>query len=202
MLQGYWDVQLIDLLRFGFPLEYNRSFTLCCERENHASAIQYPSHVDAYLQDETKYGAILGPFSTNPMSNCHYSPFLTREKSGSDKRRVIIDLSWPQGCSVNSGIDKNSYLGVDFALTFLSVDHITAELTHLGTAAHLFKIDVSWAFHHVKLDPSGYDLLGLSWNDSTFIDKCLPFGSIVSPRIRRQPEKVMSTQYKGCMSGH
>ena len=99
-----------------------------------------------------------------------------REKSGSDKRRVIIDLSWPQGCSVNSGIDKNSYLGMDFALTFLSVDHITAELTHLGTAAHLFKIDVSWAFRHVKLDPSGYDLLGLSWNDSTFIDKCLPFG--------------------------
>ena len=162
MLQDYCDVQLIEVLRYGFPLDYHRSLTLCCERENHSSAIKYPSHVDAYLQEETEYGAILGPFSTNPMPNCHYYLFLTREKSESDKRRVIIDLSWPQGYSVNAGIDKNSYLGKVFALMFPSVDHITAELTRLGTAAHLFKIDVSRAFRHVKLDPSDYDLLGLS----------------------------------------
>ena len=108
--------------------------------ENHSSALQYPSHVDAYLHEETEYSAILGPIGKNPIKNCHFSPFLTQEKSGSDKRRVIIDLSWPQSSSVNSGIDKNSYLGTDFALTFPSVDHITAELMRLGTAAHLFKI--------------------------------------------------------------
>ena len=177
ILQEYWDVQLIELLKFGFPLDFNRSSTLCCERENHSSALKYPSHVEAYLQEETEHGAILGPFEENPIKNCHFSPFLTLEKSESDKKRVIIDLSWPQGCSVNSGIDKNSYLGTDFALMFPSVDHITAELTHLGTAAHLYKIDVSRAFRHVKLDPSDYDLLGLSWNDAMFIDTCLPFGA-------------------------
>ena len=177
MLQEYWNVQLIELLKFGFPLDFNRSCTLCCERKNHSSALQYPSHVDTYLQEEIEYGAIVGPFSTNPIQNCHFPPFLTCEKSGSDKRRVIIDLSWPQGCSVNAGIDKNLYLGTDFALTFPFVDHITAELTHLGTAAHLFKIDVSRAFRHVKLDPSDYDLLGLSWDDSAFINICLPFGA-------------------------
>ena len=75
---------------------------------------------------------------------------------------------------MNAGTDKNSYLGIDFALTFPSVDHITSELTRLGTAAHLYKIDVSRAFRHVKLDPSDYDLLGWSWNDATFIDTCLP----------------------------
>ena len=177
MLQEYWDVQLLELLKFGFPLDFNRTSTLCCKRENHSSALQYPSHVEAYLQEEIEHGAILGPFQDHPIKNCHFSPFLTREKSGSDKRRVIIDLSWPQGCSVNSGIDKNSYLGTDFALTFPSVDHITAELTRLGSAAHLYKIDVSRAFRHVKLDPSDYDLLGLLWNDVTFIDTCLPFGA-------------------------
>ena len=29
MLQEYWDVQLIELLKFGFPLDFNRSSTLC-----------------------------------------------------------------------------------------------------------------------------------------------------------------------------
>ena len=151
MLVGYWDVQLPELLNFGFPLDYNRTYTLSSDKRNHSSAVQYPGHVDAYLREETGFGAILGPFTENPIDNCHYSPFLTREKSGSDKRRVIIDLSWPDGFSVNDGIDKNSYLATDFALTFLSVDNITSELTRLGTAAHLYKIDVSRTFRHVRL---------------------------------------------------
>ena len=40
----------------------------------------------------------------------HSSPFMTRAKPNSDRRRVIIDLSWPLGASVNAGIDKNAYL--------------------------------------------------------------------------------------------
>ena len=31
MLQEYWDVQLIELLKFGFPLDFNRSSNFCCE---------------------------------------------------------------------------------------------------------------------------------------------------------------------------
>ena len=171
MLVGYWDVQLPELLNFG------RNYTLSSDKRNHSSAVQYQGHVDAYLREETGFGAILGPFTENPIDNCHYSPFLTREKSGSDKKRVIIDLSWPHGFFVNDGIDKNSYLRTDFSFTFPSVDNITSELTRLGTAAHLYKIDVSRAFRHVKLDPSDYDLLGLVWDDATYVDTCLPFGA-------------------------
>ena len=38
-LQGYWDTQLIDLLMFGFPLDFNRASPLRWEGENHKSAI-------------------------------------------------------------------------------------------------------------------------------------------------------------------
>ena len=65
MFVGYWDVQLIQLLTFGFPLDYNRNYTLCSDRKNHASAVQYPEHVDAYLEEETGYVAILGHFAEN-----------------------------------------------------------------------------------------------------------------------------------------
>ena len=40
-----------------------------------------------------------------------FSPFLTSEKPGAEHRRVIVDLSFPHGSSVNTGVDPESYLG-------------------------------------------------------------------------------------------
>ena len=39
----------------------------------------------------------------------------------------------------------------------------------------LYKVDISRAFRHVKLDPMDYDLLGLR-HDRHYLDTCLPFG--------------------------
>ena len=74
-----------------------------------------------------------------------------------------MDLSWPQGASVNAGINKLFYLNSDFDLTFPTEDDITAELKCLGCGALLYKVDVSRAFRQVKVDPGDYDLLGLQW---------------------------------------
>ena len=96
---------------------------------------------------------------------------MTREKSNSDRRRVIIDLSWPSGVSVNAGIDKDLYLDSKFCLTFPIVDDITTELKKLGCGALLYKVDVSRAVHHVKVDPGG-----LEWQGH-YVDTCVPFGT-------------------------
>ena len=176
-LVDYWDNQLIHLLEYGFPLDFNQDCKLYCEHKNHSSANDHPEHIDAYLQEERQFGAILGPFKTNPIPDCHSSPFMTREKSHSAKRRVIIDLSWPKHASVNAGVDKDSYLGTDFALTFPTVDDITQEIKLLGKGCHLFKVDISRAFRHIKINPRDYDLLGLEWGNASFIDTCLPFGN-------------------------
>ena len=78
------------------------------------------------------------------------------------------------GASVNSGINKNTYLDSQFDLTFPSVDGITNEVKLLGRGVILYKVDVSHAFRHVKVDPEDYDLLGLELN-GTYMDTCLPF---------------------------
>ena len=57
---------------------------------------------------------------------------MTRSKPNSDRRHIIVDLSWPQRSSVNAGIDKLSYLNSEFDVTFPTVDDITAELKRLG----------------------------------------------------------------------
>ena len=175
-LQGYWDAQLLDLLQYGFPLGFNRSCMLKNDVTNHKSAVDHPEHVQAYIDEEMKHGAIIGPFQSHPIAHAHFSPFMTRDKPDSKNRRVIIDLSWPHGHSVNDGVDKNSYLGSEFKLTFPTIDHLTEQLVKLGKGAHIYKIDVKRAFRHLKIDPMDYDLLGLQW-DVTYVDTCLPFGS-------------------------
>ena len=176
-LQGYWDTQLLQLIKYGFPMDFNRQSPLRWEDKNHNSALQFPQDVDAYLKEEIQFGAIQGPYTENHIKNCHFSPFLTREKSNASHRRVIIDLSWPKDASVNLGVDKNSYLALDFQLTFPTVDDIIDAINDVGRGACLYKVDISRAFHHVMIDPFDYDLLGLKWRDVTFFDTCLLFGS-------------------------
>ena len=175
-LKDYWDSQLIHLIKYGFPLDFNRSCTLVSDHVNHKSALQYPNDIDTYLSEEISHKAIIGPYGVNPIQGCHVSPFMSREKSGSTNRRVIIDLSWPRDNSVNSGIDKDSYLGTEFNLTFPTIDHIVNEVKQAGRGCHVFKVDVSRAFCHVKVDPGDLDLLGLEWRGASYLDTCVPFG--------------------------
>ena len=175
-LYNYWDQQLLEFLTFGFPLDFNRNSPLYWEGDNHKSALEYPQDIDAYLKEEIHFNAIVGRFDKHPCHNGHISPFMTRDKPGSENRRVIIDLSWPIGSSVNSGIDKDSYMDTEFALVLPTVDHITDQLKLLGKGPHLYKIDISRAIRHIKVDPLDYDLLGLHWR-YVYVDTCVPFGS-------------------------
>ena len=100
--------------------------------------MEFPGDID----EETKFDAILGLFKEKPIASGHISPFMTRPKPNSTRRRVIVDLSWPLGASVIAGIDKTSYLDSDFQLTFPTVDDITSELKHLGRGALIYKVDI------------------------------------------------------------
>ena len=174
-LTGYWDWQLPLLVKYGFPIDFDRHNEVCHTLGNHNSADQFPEHVSHYLQEEKQYGAIVGPFQAPPIPNLHVSPFMTRDKSSSEHRRVIIDLSWPIGQSVNAGVPAEKYLGTEFVLTYPSIDNITDQVLKLDKGCHIFKIDISRTFRHVPIDPGDLDLLGLHW-EGYFLDQFLPFG--------------------------
>ena len=173
-LAQYWDKQIVDLLQYGFPLDFDRSRLLQSTYVNHSSALKFPDHVQNYIQTEKQYEAILGPFHELPFQ-CHVSPFLTRDKPNSNNRRVILDLSFPKGRSVNDGVQKDIYLNTYFELNYPSVDTVINRLRNLGTEALLYKVDISRAFRHIRIDPGDLDLLGLKHNQY-FIDRTLPFG--------------------------
>ena len=47
LLVGYWDTQLPLLIRFGFPLDFDRKIPLESHLENHNSAKNYPQDIRA-----------------------------------------------------------------------------------------------------------------------------------------------------------
>ena len=172
----YRDKQLCFLIRYGFPLDHKQDSPLHHDFQNHSTANNYEADVRAYLKEEIQFGAILGPFNNKPLDNMHFSPFLTREKPGAPHRRVIVDLSYPEGCSVNAGVDSEKYLDIPFLLTLPTLDNITQKVKQNGKGSMLYKIDLSRAFHHVKIDPKDYNLLGLQICNEIYYDSCLPFG--------------------------
>ena len=118
----------------------------------------------------------MGPFKTPPISSLHCSPMLTRPKAGSTNRRVIMDLSWPHGKSVNGMVGNNVYLGTNFKLKFPSVDNITARVQKLDGNCLLYKIDLQRAFRHLKLDPRDINKTGLHFLGEYYVDTAVPFG--------------------------
>ena len=165
----------MDLIEYGFPLDFDRTRKLVSTLQNHASAKNYPSHVDKYIQEELSHNAILGPLDRKPF-DVHISPLMTRDKSNSDCRRTIFDLSFPKGYSVNDGVLKDSYLGTKFQMHYPTVDIIVKNLNDLGPGANIFKVDISRAFRHIRIDPGDIDLLALQHRYKLYLELSLPFG--------------------------
>ena len=193
-LEEYWDKQLIQLIRYGFPLSFDNSTELISSNINHSSAKKCATDISVYLNEEKAFGAILGPFPYPPVPDLHVSPFLTREKPGASSHRVIVDLSFPHGASVNAGVDPESYLGSEFLLTLPSIDYITCKVIQLGKGSLIYKIDISRAFRHIKIDHADYNLLGLNFN-AYYLNTCLPFrfrhGSAMFQRLSDSIRYIM-----------
>ena len=91
-LRNYWDWQLPMFTKFGFPLDLDANVPLESDLINHPSAVNFPEHINHYIAEEQSHDGLLGPFDTPPFP-INTSPFMSREKQESDKRRGIVDLS-------------------------------------------------------------------------------------------------------------
>jgi hypothetical protein len=98
--QGFHDLQILDLIQYGFPLDLDKSsFIPNLAVTNHGSALQFPAEVDTYFREETHFGAMLGPFLDHPFPDLHCNPLMTAPKYG-NKHRIIVDLSFPSPSGV------------------------------------------------------------------------------------------------------
>ncbi len=176
-LQNYPDKIICDFLEFGWPIGFQGRELPISKLQNHSGAKLFQNAIDKYISKELGFGAILGPFSSNPFRiPVAVSPLNSVPKNEGRERRVILDLSFPAGGSVNEGISKEEYLGVEIKLTYPSVDNLAKLIGRRGRGCFLYKRDLRRAYRQFPVDPGDIHLLGFSWRGKLFVDRVLAMG--------------------------
>ena len=177
-LHNYHDLEVVEWLEFGFSISRDASLPDPQPAQlNHKGAELFPQEIENYLENEIKMGAIIGPFTIPPfLCKIGISPLSSRKKKGSHQRRVILDLSYPFGLSVNDGIPKDSYCGNKIKLTYPTIDTLWARIVQLGKNCKLYKRDLARFFNQLPLCPGDYSLIGIRWKNLFFFMKSIPMG--------------------------
>ena len=194
-MQGYHDTQILDFLKFGWPIDHDGREVNSIPPRNHDSATRYGNEVHDYLRKELAYGATIGPFARSPFQEPGLSPLSTRPKRGSEERRIIVDMSFPPGRSINDGIDKHTYQGEPVKLTYPSVDSLVQIMIRKGRGCLLFKKDLKRAYRQIPVDPADIRLLGYQWDDHLFFDTVLAMGCRSSAYICQRTTNLIRHIY-------
>ena len=131
--------------------------------------------MDEYLNTEIAQGRIAGPLPLISLPGSHISRFVVIPKEHRiNKWRLLIDLSYPAGSSVNDGIPK--YL---CSINYISIDTAIENILKCGTGTLLAKIDIKNAFRLLSAHPDDRYLLSSVDHDmeeQLLQGTCLPFG--------------------------
>ena len=89
-----------------------------------------------------------------------------------------MDLSSPQGSSINDGIDPD-----ELSMHYIKLDHIISMVLKHEPEALMAKFDVEAAYCNIAVHPDDRHLLGMKWRGQFFVDLALPFGLRSAPHI-------------------
>ena len=159
-----------DYLEFGFPLCLDRS-QLQFNGINFSQLLilcDDMTDIKACFYKEISHRAITSLCDTVPFQ-VNYSQMLSHPKPDST-RPIIMNLSYPEGASVNTYIPDDVYDDVKHSISYPSVDNNVNEIKQLKSNALLSKINISRIIQNLMVDPLDFDLLGLKWKDQTLID--------------------------------
>ena len=184
-LRNHPDREFADYIctgiRHGFRIGFSRSKPLRNTASNMFSATLHPKPIAEYLANELKLNWMLGPFNKDDkvFGSVHMNRFGVIPKGhGTGKWRLITDLSYPSGSSVNDGIDPSHC-----SLQYTSVEEVAEAAAHVGRGTLLAKVDIEAAYRLMPVHPDDRRLLGTNWEDRLYVDPMLPFGLRSSAKI-------------------
>ena len=164
----------------GFHVGFDeRMVHLRSSHRNHPSSLANRTVVSTYIQEEAVAGRMIGPLSTPAQHLVHCSPIgLVPKGRNTGQWRMIVDLSYPKGESVNDGVPASLC-----SLSYASVENATQFIKVLGHGTLLIKIDLKSAYRIVPIHLDDRHLFGIEWNGQVFIDQALPFGLRSAPKL-------------------
>jgi hypothetical protein len=178
LLEEFADVPVG--IRDGFRLGYNECLISCYMPPNHASAINNPIPVRAYIEKEIsagRYSTGYDPKVLGSKFNFRTSPLGLVDKDG--KFRVISDFSFPRNDpsqhSLNSKIDV-SWFKTDYA-TFAEC-YLFVINAPPGSQAAVYDVDA--AYRRMPIAPEDQAFVCLHFDGYVYIDHNTCFGSASS----------------------
>ncbi len=166
---------LLDGFKFGFRLAYQGERARR-DSENLKSINNLHDKAIEKLEKEIKLGRIAGPFNSRPLPRLMVSPIGLVPKAEPGKYRLIQHLSFPDGSSINDGIDRGMC-----AVQYTSFDEAVEKVISAGKGALMAKTDIESAFRLLPVHPDDFELLGIQLNGKFYVDKALPMGASCSP---------------------
>ena len=177
LLADFPDVTLVDYLEFAWLLDYTSGQIPVSTLSNHTKDPSDIAHIGKFIRKELDFKAMLGPFSAWPFVPwVQCSPMMTRPKKNSSDKRIIIDLSFPKGKSVNASIVKDDYLGEKFNFTLPTISTLSERLILTGPHAWIWTADLARAYRQLRVCPLSVPLLGIFLQDKLYLDIAPPFG--------------------------
>ena len=152
---------LVDGLTHGFDIGATQVPNMS-RPKNHRSALDHPDDVSKAIKKELNNGHIAGPFTAPPLHNLHCSPLGARAKDDGSYR-LIMDLSYPFGDSVNEHISKE-----DYSVQYTGFDSATDMVREMGRNCFMFKMDIKMPSVSYRSDPRNGALCGSNgWASTT-----------------------------------
>ena len=168
-------------LQEGFRVGFRRQCALTSASRNLPLAYQQSQIVGEYLQQELAAGRMLGPLPAilPDGQRVHINRVGVVPKGHTPgKWRMITDLSFPEGLSINDGVESALC-----SLEYTSVDRVAEVVAKLGLGTLMAKIDIKSAYRMIPVHPADRPLLGWRWEGQIFVDSALPFGLCSAPKI-------------------
>lgn len=191
------DSIVLQGVRFGFSLQYTGPPLCELPIEMHASGASYARYIQEYIDIEIAEKAMIGPFSHPPFVPwCRTSPLMTRPKSDSQKRRTIVDLSYPPGANVNEGVFKNNYYGRYLNHRLPRIDDVVAKIVDKGFSVALATVDIRRAYRNFPGCPLDLPLNVIRFEGRYYIDLAMPFGARTSSCYMQKAAEFISRALK------
>ena len=170
---------ILEGIEHGFQIGVGEAGQIVAAKKNMGSAASNPGVIEEYITNECAKGNILGPFPPSILSKVHINRFgAIPKRHQPGKWRLITDLSFPEGSSVNDMIDP-----AICTLSYITVDEVAKVAIALGKGALIAKTDIKSAYRLVPIRPHDRRWLGMRWKDRVYIDGMLPFGLRSAPKI-------------------
>ena len=153
---------------------------------NAPSAFEYPREISEAVAGWVQRGYAYGPVPAALVPvGAKINGIMCRPKPNGSAR-VILNLSAPQGRSVNDGIDPENFKAVmGSTLRWLRI------LEKAGRGALMMKLDWADAYKHIHVRKEDVKLQFFEWLGMFFAELCLVFGAASSAGLYDRLAKVV-----------